>query len=378
MDRTTTAALVTAAVIGIAGGAVASTVRGADPTAPGHPVASSSPSATPSPSAGSSPTSSPATPTGTETAPVNEPLLYFSADRIHDGDQTIPVPELTEVRSLARIEGGYLLAEPTSSQAADFDLWTVSDAGKSNRLATISGPWDINVGGTRVVALNQQDGTVTVWDLTDGTKVASWGSGGDSVGNVAFAGDQVLISRLYDGQQYQLSRWDPDTDKTVNDRSQGFESMGVSPGGSYIAGAVNSEGNQGKRNSCLALHNSYLRKTTVSWKSCDWSLAKDPVQFSPDGTKLLSVPMGTDGFGPGEFGVIDASDGPSAGVTRVDVPDATLGAEWADNDHLWVYGSLHPDAEDVRQGMWVQRCSLDGRCAEVARSKSEITVGGVF
>ena len=63
-----------------------------------------------------------------------------------------------------------------------------------------------------------------------------------------------------------------------------------------------------------------------------------------------------------ELGVFDASDGPRTMVGSFRAPARTLGAQWADNDHLYVYGTTTDDP--ASGGTWIRRCDLDGRSGE--------------
>ncbi|MEO7350936.1 MAG: hypothetical protein ABIW17_03465 [Marmoricola sp.] len=378
MNRTTAVALIAAGIVGIAGGTVSAVVRGEDTGTTPSPVSSRTPKATPkvtskvtpsaSPSATS--TSSPSAVAEPGPAETNEPLLYAKGGKIHDGTRVVAFPK-GRVQRLARAGDGWLVA--TSASVEDFvtfNLWWLTDSTPARRLAEVSS-WDPDADGRRVAAYDVNAGQVKVWSLPTTKVTGVYATEGSPVLTPGFAGHDVLISQDI-GTQIDLVRWNPDTghSKIIG---IGYDALSLSPGGSYLTGAVGPEGASGDTNPCLHLESTYLKKHHVSWKTCDWRVDSSPTRFSPDGTRLIAIPADSDGFGPGEFGIIDASDGPRKLVATVKAPALTLGAEWADNDHLYLYGSNNEDT--ASGGMWIKRCDLEGQCTPVATAKGNLTVG---
>jgi hypothetical protein len=368
MNRTAAVALIAAAIVGIAGGAVSAVVRGDEGHTEAKPSATRTPKADPTPSP--TPTATPSvTPQTVVRSETNEPLLYAKGGKIHDGDHVVAFPK-GAVQRLARAGGGWLVATTASVEDfATYNLWFLTDSRPARRLAEVS-TWDPDADGARVVGYDTDAGQVKVWDLPTLKVTGVYATEGSPVLTPAFAGHDVLISQDI-GTQIDLVRWNPATHRSKI-IGAGYDDLSVSPGGSYLAGAVGPEGTSGKTNLCLHLESTYLKKHDVSWNTCDWR-TDSPARFSPDGTRLIAIPADTDGPGPGELGIIDASDGPRHLVGTVKAPPLTQGAEWADNDHLYVYGSNRENP--TTGGMWIKRCDLEGQCTQVASSRGRLTVG---
>lgn len=375
MNRTTAAALIAAAIVGTTSGAFAATRGGdADPGSnPDGAAPGSRATAKATPSSGSNapaPTSSPYEP------PTAAPLLYAAPNAIHDGAKVIPFKGPHHIHQLARSADGYVVAEPTSSQEASFELWTIDAKGRTNDFASVIGIWDLNANGNRLVGTDSETGKVTVWDLANGNPVATWSGTTDATGRAGFAGDMVLVTQLGDDAAADLVRWSPDTgiSKKIG---IGYEELSLSGGGSYLAGASGPEGVPATDNTCLHLQSTWMSRKRVDWTTCDWRAYGDAAKFSPNGTRLLAVPKETDGFGPGQFGVLDASDGPGDLVARINAPARTLGAQWADDDHLFLYGANTDDPANTK-GSWIQRCDLKGTCTKEVRSSQDLIVATVM
>ncbi len=345
MNRTTAAALIAAGVVGLVGGTVSAVVRGDS-------------------SAGTSGATPTPTPSARET-PAR--LLYAGTSRIVDGERTISwsAPHQTPTE-LVRTDEGYLLSFATSPQESAFELWAVDPEGASKLVAKVSGPWDLDPGGSRVVGSDLESGKVTVWSL-DGTVEAAWRvfTGRHSP---VWVGDQVMVSpELRDGTVPQLF-WNPTTGVQVETRTVGFSNLTSSPDGLLAGGQVDTEGagSNNQANYCLASQKVGDRSGANQWYTCDWRSNVPGLQYSPSSEKVIAIGAQSDGFGPGAFGIFSATEGPSSGVTQIPAPGPTLGAEWLDDEHLVVYGASDYDIDDQTR-MVLRTCDLAGKCTEVAR-----------
>ena len=387
MNRTTIVALSVAAVLGATGGVAMSLQH--DRTTPAGPSAGATHSSTPKPKPTSSDSPSPTgTPTPATTAvsgqddSTNEPLLWASRRELHDGTTDVRLTQLHgEPSRIVRMKDGWVLTDQLLGDNPHTALWWIPKEGPQRQLATIVGSFDANAAGTKVTAYDAS-GKVRVWTPATG-QVQTANLSGHGQAFAGFRGESVLISldNQADGFGWQMFEWDPATGKVTDPNplpragdsvSIGYPAMSVSPGGSYIAGAADNEGNPDPNGHCLHLQSTSLKKNEVVWSTCDWRAYGPVTEFSPDGTRLLAVPKETDGFGPGEYGVIDASDGPGKLVAKVPMPDWTVEAQWADNDHLYVIRATDGDAQG---GYEIRRCDLSGDCSVAATSTLRPVVG---
>lgn len=364
MNRNAVIALTIAAVLGTTGGVAVATLRGDHPNS-GAPSGSATPG-TPTP---------PPTPT---TPPTNEPLLYATGEQIHDGKTVVPIKGPTNVANLNRIPGGYLVLAQTKPEEPRFDVWVIKTSGESYKIADIHGFADIDAEGKRLVARTYRDPNLSVWDLPTGKLIATSPDEATASSSAAFAGDDVLIS-LMRNDGFSMLRWNPASGEVTDDSGLGYVNMSLSPGGSYVTGSVNEDGISAVMtdNFCLALRSTHLKKNKVAWETCDYRAygSSGQAQFSPDGMRVLVVPKNTDGFGPGEYVVIDASDGPGKIVGRFLTPENTIGAKWADNDHLFVFGALQSDPDTSAVGSFIDRCDFKGKCERLLTDPGELRVG---
>lgn len=384
MNRNTIVALSVAAVLGTTGGVVLAVSQARDNG--GTPTAAASTS--PPPSASASPTGSTGQPTkGSNTTSgqkdsTNEPLLWANADELHDGDTVVELGLGGDVEQVVRMDGGWVIAERTSTQSADYTLWWMgATAGAPSKFAQVTGAWDADATGTWITGQGA-DGKVHAW--TPATQAdRTWSGDPEGAAYSGFVGDQVLISidNQADGMGWQQFIWDPATGNYGDPGpesgdggdgvSAGYPHMTVSPDGSYFTGTVDADDSPDMDGTCLHVESTTVSKTKVRWKSCDWVLYGNQGPFSPDGTRLLAVPSQTDGFGPGAYGVVDASDGPGKLVAQVRMPEWTMLAQWADNDSLHVIRATDGDMTSFA----IDRCDFDGKCTEVATSRRMPAVG---
>lgn len=389
MNRNTIVAMSVAAVLGTTGGvALAVNQSDRDTTT----ASSNTPTPMPSPTAkdpevvpseSPAPTTDPTPPPSGTDDSTNEPLLWANKRVLHDGNVTVKLNLRNDVENVVRMAGGWVVAERNSPQEASYRMWWVTPDSTPSRFATVVGAWDADPTGKYIVGQGD-DTKVTVWTPETGA-ARSWDSKQEGPTYSGFQGDKVLISmeNKADGYGWQMFLWDPATGETTDPKAAeggqagdtvaaGYPHMTVSPGGSYLTGTTFPDGTPDPDMRCLHLESTNLKKNSVTWDTCDWMLYGIQGTFSPDGTRLLAVDRMTDGFGPGGYGVIDASDGPQKMVANVRTGDYTVRAEWADNDHLYVIRASDGDASN---GYAIERCDFDSKCTKVATSKFAPAVG---
>lgn len=359
MNRTTAAALVTTAVIGVSAGTVTAVVRGEDP-------------------AGKSPAAqSPGSPTAPATA--RDEVLWSDGRSIHDGERKVAVtgvPATTPDR-LVRADGGYLLGFTTLGGERDEDartrLFHVSaDTGAAVELGTARA-WDLNGPGDQVAMVRAADGTIVNVGV-DGEERARWAGPRGRVGLV-WTGTEVGV-HSFDPElpAWAVHVWTPDTGESRRTSRVGYDHVVGDREGRQLFGRVNAEGSSADdENYCAGTQPAPGEASQVTWFTCDWRLngpRLNPV--SPAGSRLLVVHSQSDGFGPGAFGVVEVAEGPRAGVPTIDAPqDWMMDAAWVDEDHFAIVGSNSDAVGEV--GGWVELCDLEGKCEEVGHT----TTGGV-
>ena len=351
MNRTTAAALIAAGVVGLVGGTVSAVVRG--DSSPG----------TAGPAGGKTPDK---TPGKTEQPQPTAQVLYAADGKIHDGKRTISWTAPFEApQELVRTSTGYLLSFADDHEDPTVELWTVDTQGRSEQVADVRGRWDLDADLSSIAGTDAATGKVTVWPL-DGTPKATWRSFTSPVAPV-WAGDVVLVAPERDRTFSEIS-WDPTTGATKDTKVAGYTNLTASPDGRFVGGTTGTDGLPTSTGGdyCLASHPTKQKDDTGRWATCDWRSNEKGIQYSPGSTKVIAIPSESDGFGPGLFGIFSAEKGPRGGITEIDAPDATMGAEWLDDEHLLVYGATDLDL-DENTGMWIREYTLDGESTEVVR-----------
>lgn len=359
MNRTTVAALVTTAVIGVSAGTVTAVVRGEDPAK--TPTTAGTDTASPDP------------------APTTQ-VLWADDQAIHDGDQEIglggPLDEAPD--RLVRAKGGYLLGyDNVENSYYDQALYFVSaPQGSVQILSERVRSWDLSPQGDRVVVDAFRNLQVIGFDgVVQATAPAPEGERG-----VLWNGKAVTVHVQHPEAGWFLWTWDGAGGKPRRTDATGFENARSDRSGEQAVGAVGSEGYAAPdENFCAGTGSNSGTDTGVAWFTCDWRLngpRTNPV--SPEGTRVLVIHAQSDGFGPGAFGIVDMAKGPSGGVPTVDAPDEwMLDAAWVDEERFAVVGS---NSDEVgTKGGWVQLCDTAGDCEEVARTSSgRVTLGEQF
>lgn len=355
MNRTTSAALIMAGIVGLVGGALFAIVR-------------------------SDGTSEPIGSRGAALASAR--LLYATAGTIHDGDREVALSGAPDgvPAELVQLADGYLVAFRAGRRNSDTDLWRVAPDGESERVAEVRGSWDVDAAGERIVGTDAVTGKVSVWE-SDGSGARTWRSFVRPVYPV-FIGEEVLVAPPDGTGSLAQDRWHPVTGQVTREPRSGFTEQKASPDDRLVAGRVATDGyatGKGSDDHCLASRpadsDSVRGRDWGTWRTCDWRSNDRSVQYSPDGKQMMAIPFESDGFGPSVFGIFSAVEGPSDGVTEIATPEATLGAEWLDTEQVLVYGATDTELDD-RTGMWIQQCSLEGACKEVVRvEQGRLVVG---
>ncbi len=369
-------ALAAAALVGTAGGVVfAITGPGASPAEhSATPSTASAPTSTASPSATKGSPSPSEAPFGSGNAEDNVPLLYVADKEIHDGDKVIPIGGIDGlgVQSVDRLARGYLVGTiPGDDQASD-NLHIVDSEGRTRHLAKAFSSYDINLAKDRIVAIDYVTELAVVWS-DEGEVIAESKEpvGYPAEGAVGFVEDDVaIVSTSSKGSQTSL-HWNLSMSKTTKVSSPGVRGMGMSPGGSYLAGSTITGGPN--EDPCLGVASDERVQEPREWTACGWRSFGLQAQFSPDNRLVLAVPVLTDGFGPSEFAAFGVREGPKKPAGRFKTPDLTTDAKWADSAHLWLTGARDKDY-DFKAGAWIRECDLDGRCETVVTTE---TPGGI-
>lgn len=362
MDRITTAALVTTAVIGVSAGVVTAVVRGEDPAR--------------TPSAGST---SGGNPTATPKDRPEQRVLWADDRFIHDGDARIGFPGTPERAPdrLVRAQEGYLLGYDNAPGTPDDQtLYFVSTEGATQVLEQRARSWDLHPAGDRVVLHNLRN--LQVVGL-DGVVRATIGAP-EGEQAVLWNGDMVTVHQRHPEAGWFISTWDGGDGTLTRADAGGFAQARSDRAGRQAVGAVGHEGYAAPaQNVCAGTGPNGGRDTGVSWFTCDWRLngpTTSPV--SPEGTRVLVIHSQSDGFGPGAFGIVDVAKGPAGGVPTVSAPEEwMLDAAWVDEDHFAMVGS---NSDEVgSDGGWVYLSDLEGNTEELARTTSgRITLGEQF
>ncbi len=229
MNRITTMAIASAAVLGIVGGTYAASsgiLEGDDQGAK---------SSSGSTESGGTPTTGTDTPTGEPSTTPDEgqssdqapdsnqgELLYLEGGTLHDGDTEVLVSgfKVADVVGLHRVAGGWLVVESLSPQVPDYRATFVDPDGATTPIGELFGPYDVNTDGDSLVAKFKDADTYQVRDARSGEVTDTIGvkAKGDPVGGAVFANrddvittwatttaDQTLIGwNLYDKSQFKV------------------------------------------------------------------------------------------------------------------------------------------------------------------------------
>ncbi|GAB3247788.1 hypothetical protein GCM10027425_03850 [Alteromonas gracilis] len=338
-------ALAAAGVIGVSGGIGAGVWRSHDQTA--RPSGATT-RATPEP------------------PPVaTQPLLYATAASVVDGDRR-SAHDLGEVPLVVvRAQGGYLLSTGEGSGLGDQqELTFVSRSGESTPIATVTGDWDLDEGGTRVVGLDAQSARVTVWGL-DADVELTGDTPLDPRSSVVFADGGILAATYDEPGTTRLVRIDPETGRTTQTGDAAPAYLAASRDGTTLVGAVSLD-RQARLDEAYCLAGRPADQPRNAWASCEWRRPYAPQgpEVSPSGDSVLGITFQDGGYGPGEFGILDSRRG-AADLIRIDAPDLTWEAAFADDRTLYVRAASH-GRSDGTAAAWFFRCTAQS-CRRIAQ-----------
>jgi hypothetical protein len=134
----------------------------------------------------------------------------------------------------------------------------------------------------------------------------------------------------------------------------------VSPDESMLAGILSHGWLRGQRH-CPVMLDADTQDTL--WTRCSWN----PVEFSPDGSRVLAVEAGSEGFGPNHLAVLDAQTG---AVVAEYTTSGAFGRATFDGSA----DSIVTVVVDGRQAALV-RCPTDGGECELASPTASVTPG---
>lgn len=350
MRRSTVATLLAAAVVGLGSGSLTAVARGGI-------------------DGGTSTTA-----TGSSRSGAIGRLLYLRGQELHDGESTVEVQEpLDDVQRLVRAANGWVLAEHVGTTEPAWRLLHVREDGSTTTLAEAFGSWDVDPSGTRVAGVDTETGAVRVWTL-DGRVVADAGVVPETR-DVSWGGnDAVVIGALRGGDGWwRVWRWPMGRIARLS-TDGGLEELTASRDGGLVVGLSSPERAPlpAGPNTCLQVASTTgtvgPRGTAVSALTCDWvPMSGTRAVFSPDGRRVLAMPSGSDGFGPGEAATFSARDGVRRDLRVLDLPDWTRGVQWLDADRLVVDVAVGGVGDGDGPGSELRVCSRTGGCRPVAR-----------
>lgn len=330
MSRSTAAALLSAAIVGIAGGVGLALEQQPD-----------APSDDTPPSAGRADVA--------RLQALGDRLLFAEPGVIHDGDVVRRWEGRGRPTAVARTPSGWIVATAVAGRRGVVDLHRVPRAsGDATVVARLLEGWALDGSGTQVTGQSPGDPRPGVWAL-DGRRTASYDLfpvtgrvfSDWSADDVVFSRTIVIEGGLGDPRWMQTV-WNPETDATVGFMGDylptGWERMRVSPDGRYAGGASNPEAfsSRDDPNRCLGVEQiprgTPQDEGRAVWNSCDWRPLPSGPAWSPDGRRILAVPADQDPARPRTVGLVDALAGPDAGATRITVPVGTREVAWADDD----------------------------------------------
>ncbi|SDS55131.1 hypothetical protein [Microlunatus soli] len=325
-----------------------------------------------------------------EGAQAPAPLFYFADDRIHDGDRTVR-PELTKswpVSSLQRLGDGWLVVQLDSDggEQEDYVGTVVYPDGSSWDLDRIGAGWDVTSDGQVLFSADGDGGNWTRADpktrqLTDLDLEPDTADGlpvmddGEPKPWVQATGSGFLTAwEASDGTH--LVQTDATSGASTEVAGPGVQRPNTSPDGSYAVGDTVGDDteNDGQCLSGGALAPSPSSTAPAStdgwWHNCDFRRLSTVSPYSPNGRRLLTVDAQSDGYGPGEFDILDARTG--APYYMVDAPEWTYDAAWADDQTLTVLA--HPDGNSEKRTL-IYRVDLAGNADKVDKVKGKVTLG---
>lgn len=359
MNRTLAGFLAAAAVVGATGGTFAATSLGGDQESPDGSRRTNDQTA-----------SDPATTAG-PTDPAGGPddrtdqVLWADRTALHDGDTTVPLDLVDPPLALQRHADGWIIAQSIDPAEPAYQTSVVSRDGAVTPLVQSFDVGDVSPDGTRYVA-QALDGTgYGVWVIATGERTETMDSGiaadQGSTGGAQWVDDDT-IATTWTGDAAAdvvlVSDLGSDDPRLLADDVHG--EWAISPDGAWFAGTL------------LDLQGGVLEKGCLVIRPVDGSSAGRtdcggrPLglpSFAPDSSAVLTVPAGSDGFGPAVFRPVPTGtgrvpaviEGPEAGLTAVYLADSTIAV-------------LAAASYDDTEGTRVHTCRADVGCEPAGRS----------
>jgi hypothetical protein len=134
----------------------------------------------------------------------------------------------------------------------------------------------------------------------------------------------------------------------------------VSPDESLLAGILSRGWARGQKHCAVMVDGDTEDQL---WSRCAWN----PVEFSPDGTRVLAIDARTEGFGPNHVAVLDAQTGD---VVAEYTTSGTFGRATFDGSP----DSIVTVLVDGRHAALV-RCPTDGTGCELATPTASVALG---
>lgn len=357
MNRTAVASLVTAAVLGTAGGTAYAVLSAPDRADRVRDA--------------SSPTTSPTTDTGTSAG-----LFYFLHGTIHDGAAEVDVPGVDAdlVIAVERTATGYLVVHHGPGEDEQSAVHVTTD-GEAWEIGRLRGGWDVSTDGERMV-LDTGDGwavAVLAEERTEPLDVVD-GLGTelpvmtDPLPGIALAATGVVTAWDADGEgQLVLTETDHWTHTALG--RPGFTDPVTSPDGTAVV-ATYPNPDYSPTNpvgSCLA--GGAVDGPAGWWSACGTGPASG-TPYSADGRWLLTQTTVGDGPPPAELQVRNVLTG--AVEHTIDPGGYRLDAEWGPAAGVVQVVT----GEDGTAALTLSRCDVaTGRCTAQLEAEGNLVLG---
>ncbi len=261
---------------------------------------------------------------------------YAYGDKLYGAGDPIPFGSGRETSSVARIDGGFLVAQYDPSGNGDQEASFVGDDGRTKGEVWSLASSFATSPDRKVGAFVDTDGRVlTVQDGGDNAYAVGQLPAGVGYQVEAVVGEDCSAGAdASDCTVYAQVNQEKDPSQQVYAISPGKDAVpvfdgllnvaGISTDG-LVAGQVSYSG----QGSCWAVRD---QDGTQLWKTCENSL----FSFSPDGKYLLAGPAYMDGPGGGGLTILDARTGDNVADLET-VPGAFVAdPRWEDDTHVMV------------------------------------------
>lgn len=368
MKQMYVATLAAAAMVGAVGG---TTLALRSP-----PDAASGSTRTPAATASSSPGSpASAVPTRTPAIDASEPL-WTTPTSIHDGDRVVDVVNVGDIDQVWRTSDGYLATQTATPSDPAVGVYRVAPDGLAELMTFILGRGSVDPTGQQFIGLDLDSRTYQVREITTGDVqfTVEQGTRPESSPTPSpaadFAPDGVVTQwrTSVDGEKerYLVHTQDADT-STSTEISEELTGWASSATQDLLVGNTRNPDPQAYSGFCLLTGTALGDTDRV--QNCDLSTYGKRAVIDASGTRVLAVPAMTDGFGPGNFTVVDIRTGEVQG--SIDLPEWSTQGAFLDQDTLVVHGAYNGNGK----GTVIYRCELHTGCREVARTEADGQLG---